>query len=218
MMNIVYFSELSENIDPQQNIIINFISKEKKGQLDKRNFDIDMKLSLYAELLLRCHICKLLSVSNQEIVFDKTDSDKPYLRGYPNFYFNISHTRTAIVVALSDQEIGVDVEKIKHADLGITNRFFTELEQKYFLDSADKHKAFYEIWTKKEAYIKCAGKGLNMSLISFDVFHPKIKSKIQTFQQDDYIISVCVKKCGINFDLCRLLENQITDMTLATLK
>ena len=113
MKNIVYFIEISESIDPQQNILIDFVSEEKKRKLSKYRFNIDMKLSLYAELLIRCQIFKLFLISNKEIIFDKTNSGKPYLHGHLNFYFNISHTRTAIVVALSDQEIGVDIEKIK---------------------------------------------------------------------------------------------------------
>ena len=177
-----------------------------------------MKLSLYAELLIRCQICKQLFISNQEIIFDKTNSGKPYLHGYSNFYFNISHTRTAIVVALSDQEIGVDIEKIKQANFEITCRFFTELEQKYVLDSHDKDKAFYEIWTKKEAYLKYMGNGLKMPLTSFDVKQSKIKSKIVTFQHNNYLISVCSGKNGTEFDVLKLFESQIVDMALTTLK
>ena len=212
MKNIVYFIEISESIDPQQNILIDFVSEEKKRKLSKYRFNIDMKLSLYAELLIRYQICKLLLISNKEIIF------KPYLHGHLNFYFNISHTRTAIVVALSDQEIGVDIEKIKQANLAISNKFFTELEQKYIFDSYDKDKAFYEIWTRKEAYLKYIGNGLKMPLTSFDVQQSKIKSKITTFQLNNYLISVCLEKNGTKFDVLKLFESQIVDMALTTLK
>ena len=218
MKNIVYFIEISESIDPQQNILIDFVSEEKKRKLSKYRFNIDMKLSLYAELLIRCQICKLLLISNKEIIFDKTNSGKPYLHVHLNFYFNISHTRTAIVVALSDQEIGVDIEKIKQANLAISNKFFTELEQKYIFDSYDKDKAFYEIWTRKEAYLKYIGNGLKMPLTSFDVQQSKIKSKITTFQLNNYLISVCLEKNGTKFDVLKLFESQIVDMALTTLK
>ena len=69
MKNIVYFIEISESIDPQQNILIDFVSEEKKRKLSKYRFNIDMKLSLYAELLIRYQICKLLLISNKEIIF-----------------------------------------------------------------------------------------------------------------------------------------------------
>lgn len=34
MKNIVYFIEISESIDPQQNILIDFVSEEKKTQTE----------------------------------------------------------------------------------------------------------------------------------------------------------------------------------------
>lgn len=217
MENIVYFIELSESLDPQQNILIDFISEEKKCCLKKRQFNIDMKLGLYAELLVRCQICKLLNVSNQDIVFDVNKNGKPYLRGYPNFYFNISHTKTAVIVAFSNTEIGADIEKIKTVSFDIMNRHFTETEQRYILESMDKDRAFYEVWTRKEAYFKHIGKGLQFPLTSFDVMNPPIKLQIQTFQLNDYIISVCAENYGISFHISKLFEDQFTKMVLNSL-
>lgn len=63
---------------------------------------------------------------------------KPYLKGYKNFHFNIAHTRNAIVVSISNDPIGIDIEKIKKANRQIAKRFFTPVEQRYINKLANK--------------------------------------------------------------------------------
>lgn len=44
-------------------------------------------------------------------MFYKGEYGKPHINGYPNFYYNISHTSNAIAVAIANNPIGVDIEK-----------------------------------------------------------------------------------------------------------
>ena len=124
--------------------------------------------------------------NNAEIL--KTDMGKPYLKDVSGFCFNISHTDGMTVLALSDSEVGVDAEKVKKADLRIAKRRFLKNECDYVL-KADSDKRFFEIWTKKEAFLKCKGVGLSGGLKSVNVFdcNPKIK----TFFIDGFAVSVC---------------------------
>jgi 4'-phosphopantetheinyl transferase len=73
--------------------------------------------------------------------------------------------------------------------MDIAKRFFTPRERGYIASSEDQNKAFFEIWTKKEAYIKRQGKGLSVSFTSFDVFDEKIRQNMFTIQQREYIVS-----------------------------
>lgn len=63
-------------------------------------------------MLLRIVICKELNISNKEIVLGYNDYGKPFLRNYNYFCINVSHTENAIVIAISDKCIGIDIEKI----------------------------------------------------------------------------------------------------------
>ncbi|MDO4978862.1 MAG: 4'-phosphopantetheinyl transferase superfamily protein [Candidatus Saccharibacteria bacterium] len=86
----------------------------------------------------------------------KNEYGKPYLKGNPVF-FSISHSGPYTICAISDQEIGIDLEENVIRDR-IVDRFFTTKEQDSVKNNPD---SFAEIWTLKEAYSKYLGTGLS---------------------------------------------------------
>ncbi|MBR6116329.1 MAG: 4'-phosphopantetheinyl transferase superfamily protein [Paludibacteraceae bacterium] len=83
---------------------------------------------------------------------------KPYLEQGP--YFSISHCKQAILVAVSDREIGVDVETIRRADDSLVRRTMNEAEQAQIAAAPDPQRAFIALWTRKEAVVKMRGTGI----------------------------------------------------------
>lgn len=115
---------------------------------------------------------------------------KPYFESLHNFYFNVSHSDDLTVIAVSDQNIGIDAEKLRTPNLKVAKRF---CEDEYaYINKNPSPTAFFEIWTKKEAYLKYTGEGLHGRLNSFSVFKTDIP--IKTFKKGDYVISVCGTK------------------------
>lgn len=193
----IFFTEISSTYEYKTADLMKQVSVERQYQLAKFRFDIDRKLSLYSELLVRNQICKELGLKNREIIFVRNKHGKPYLKDHPKFQFNISHTRNAIVAAFSNNEIGIDVEPIRQPNYKIAARFFTPSEYKYILNDKNQERTFYEIWTKKEAYIKYIGTGLFISLKSFDVMDYEIKSLMHTFDTGRYIVSTCCNELKV---------------------
>ena len=187
----IYFSEISEVENIETMDLMSLIPKAKQEKLRNYHFPIDRKLGLYAELLVRWRAISQLGLSNSEIEFTINENGKPFLKYYPTFYFNISHTRNAVVVAFSRCNVGVDIEKIKSADFQISKRFLTSTEQDYILSHKNPECAFYEIWTKKEAYVKCLGTGLATPLKSFNVLNKKDNHMINTSKIRNYLVSTC---------------------------
>ena len=111
---------------------------------------------------------------------------KPYFEGC-DIYFNISHSDVLQAIAIGDSEVGVDIEKIRNVNLQVASRFLKE-ECDYIM-AANSTECFFEIWTKKEAYLKYLGAGISGGLKSFSVFEAPIK--IATFKKNGYIISIC---------------------------
>lgn len=211
MKSKLYFIEIDDlNNFAKYNKLTAYLSLEKQKQINNFRFDIDKKLSLLSDLFVRYIVCKILRLSNRDIMFTKNAYGKPYLIGYPDFQYNISHTRNAIAIGVSSTEVGVDIEKMKMADINIAERFFSKEELDYIL-SGNKHREmlFYEIWTQKEAYIKWVGKGLSMPLTGFDVTSIDIRSRMKIYRINDYIISLCCNECNDNIDLIELNENQL---------
>ncbi|HEY5588531.1 MAG TPA: 4'-phosphopantetheinyl transferase superfamily protein [Candidatus Paceibacterota bacterium] len=211
MIHKLYFLKIDENMDEDKfTHLLLLTSIEKQHKINQFRFAVDKKLSLFSNILVQYIACQSLNTTINELHFTNNEYGKPYLTGYPNFHYNISHIRNAIVVGVSNKPIGVDIEKIKQSDLKIANRFFADNEIKYILSDAKKYdKLFYEIWTKKEAYIKWIGKGLSVPLQSFDVLSDEINDKIGIFQIDDYSISVC---CEEKFSLDCLIELSEKDL------
>ena len=119
--------------------------------------------------------------------FARNKHGKPYFESLPDFNFNISHSGNLTVIAVSDQNIGVDTEKLRKPDFRVAKRF---CEDEYnYINKSPSPTTFFEIWTKKEAYLKYLGEGLHGGLNSFSVF--KTDVPIKTFKCGDYIISVC---------------------------
>lgn len=99
---------------------------------------------------------------------------KPALANPSGINFNITHAGNLAVIALTvGCDIGVDMEEIRPMmDMReIAARFFCpeEAAEIMSLPQAERSRAFFCCWTRKEAYIKATGAGLSTPLSSFRV-------------------------------------------------
>ncbi len=111
-----------------------------------------------------------------------------------NCYVSISHCEHMVAVCTSDKPVGIDIEKINtQRDLDkIANRFYHGKELEYFKENHTAD-AFFEIWTKKEAYSKIGGEGVGEIYKGFDVLSLEDYT-FKTKKINDYILSVCEMK------------------------
>lgn len=135
-------------------------------------------------------LAEKLKVDKEEIKIARDENSKPYIKNYPNLHFNISHTDSYIAIAFSNKPVGIDIEKIRNVNLNVANRYFTKKENEYiFSEKGKEYIHFFEVWTKKEAYLKQSGKGIRVKLNSFDVTEYPLFEKIITFNKNDYVLS-----------------------------
>lgn len=154
------------------NQLMQYISKEKKVKVCKFVNWEDKYRGLISEVLIRNIIWDELNIRNDDIFFEKNQFGKPFLKGYDNFHFNISHSGEWIVCTIDNEDIGIDIEKIQNINYGeLAQSFFTEKEYNYIVEASlnDQLNNFYRIWTLKESYIKAEGRGLSIPLKSFDI-------------------------------------------------
>ncbi|MDR3343975.1 MAG: 4'-phosphopantetheinyl transferase superfamily protein [Oscillospiraceae bacterium] len=98
--------------------------------------------------------------------FERAEHGKPYFSNAPEFHFSLSHSGEALALAVHNAPVGVDIERLREPDFRIARRYFTRDEQEYIGKDSVR---FFEIWTKKEAYLKYTGEGLRRTLNSFSV-------------------------------------------------
>lgn len=102
-----------------------------------------------------------------DLKFNYGRNGKPYLQDYP-FYFNLSHSGEYVFGAISDREVGVDIQQFRPVDeVRLARRFFSEEEQNALekcFNREEQRKLFYRLWTRKEAYGKLTGEGIAASM------------------------------------------------------
>ena len=184
---MLYFAPLRTAREKFCESLSAFVSKERRVAPLKEEAH---KLSVYSEVLLREAVCSELGISNRGLKFQRTQFGKSYL-DCP-LKFSLSHTQTAVIVALSFEEVGADIEKLRPARLKVAQRFFSEDEKEFLACSENRDRDFFELWTKKEAYLKQIGRGLTIPLSSFSVL--KERERFRTYVRDGYVISLCCKK------------------------
>lgn len=98
---------------------------------------------------------------------------KPEICG-GGLHVNVSHSHgLALLGFCREQPVGIDLERM---DPGIeldklAEQAFSSQELRRFraLPEPEKLQGFYNCWTRKEAFIKATGRGLNFPLAAFDV-------------------------------------------------
>ncbi len=168
----IYALNISKNISSLLfNKFISFVSIERREKINKFMRKEDADRSLAADILIRQALIENIGIKNEDISFHYNTYGKPYFAHNPPIYFNLSHSGNWVVCAISDHEVGIDVEKIDKIDLDIAKSFFAPKEYSDLMEKDDSKKKeyFYVLWTLKESYIKACGKGLSLDLRSFSI-------------------------------------------------
>ena len=108
------------------------------------------------------------SVKNFDITYD--EYGKSYVGDKSDIYFNISHSGEYCVLALSDENVGVDIQQARKVNLRIAEKWFNEKENEYIKGASTEDEAlmrFARIWSAKESYAKYTGKGLSEPFTKF---------------------------------------------------
>ncbi|MDP4121273.1 MAG: 4'-phosphopantetheinyl transferase superfamily protein [Bacillota bacterium] len=161
-----------------------------------RKTDYSENIQKAAYMLLNEAIEKEFNLSYIQI--EKDEYGKPHLVGRTDIHFSLSHTDGMVAVILSNNEVGIDIEKIRPINIRIAEKVCTQDEKDDIMRREDKDIQFLKYWTLKESYVKAIGQGLRFGLknISFQLSADSICSNdknamFDLFLRDEYIVAVC---------------------------
>lgn len=142
----------------------------------------DKKQELIAGYLLK----KYLGIDHSEQLDCKVGG-KPTLRN-GNRHFNLSHSGKYVVLAIADQEIGVDIERIRPYHEATAKKVFSlEVQKKLSaISEKERDQMFTRLWTELEAKLKVKGIGFGKEWES----EKEKEFVVETRKVDDYFISV----------------------------
>lgn len=90
---------------------------------------------------------------------DRTETGKPYFVRNA-LEFSLTHTKTMAFCALSSHVVGIDAETVRPVLPRVLERTMNPAELAWIDEQPDRDRAFLQLWTAKEAWVKLTGTGL----------------------------------------------------------
>lgn len=181
---------------------LNSVPKIIQKEVFQYRFFNDQKLKLFGRLLVsKFEEERVGTFSWNDWLVGK--HSKPYINH--GIQFNISHSEDIVVVAFSESEVGIDIEKKRIIRINEMLNCLHPSEKFYVLKSGNPIDAFYKVWTRKEAYLKAIGQGIVNGLKDENC----LKTLIQNKNSDYYTIKTIAFKPDYSLSICSKLESNI---------
>ena len=153
------------------------LSPDEIARANRFHFAKDKNHYIAGRGLLRALLGRYLGEAPASLEFSYGEHGKPSLAGAnvaSGLSFNLSHSGGLAVYAFAKKRnLGIDVERIKpdFVSEDIARRYFSTREVNDLLSVPPERRpeAFFHCWTRKEAYLKARGTGLQIPLNSFSV-------------------------------------------------
>lgn len=153
------------------------LSADEKTRAARFHFERDRNRYIVARGVLRRLLGKYLDRAPATLQFTYGAYGKPALAETTvpsDLCFNLAHSGTLAVYAIAlGRNVGVDVEQIRPEFSGddVARRYFSQQEVTDLRSLPPDARAlgFFQCWTRKEAYLKALGTGLQTPLDSFSV-------------------------------------------------
>lgn len=140
----------------------------RRRKCDALRFMADRRRSVAAWLLLRQMLTER-GLDADLLTITENEFGKPAFDSAPGVHFSLSHAGDRVMVAVSDAEVGCDVERIVPIDDGMMKMALAETERASLaaFSGAARDRAFIRLWVRKESYLKAVGRGLDIDLSTF---------------------------------------------------
>ncbi len=170
----------SARLDPPGNLLrqcASLLSEDERHRAERFRTGSLQDRYVAGRGTLRTLLGRYLRTDPASLVLNYQSHGKPDLGPPWNAHgvkFNVSHSHGLAVYAFTrDNEIGVDVERVRPMPNAeeLVKRFFSpeEIQQWQQMPAKRQLRAFFQGWTRKEAWLKAMGSGLSFPLDQFCV-------------------------------------------------
>ncbi len=157
------------DFEGKQDILLSVLSEQEKLRSFNYHKKSDSLRFLTGRAMLRKLLGKLLNIHPSQLVIEQGVNKKPVLK-FPQskLHFNVSHTKNKVLIAVDKKPIGVDVECAENAIKApiIGKKVLSIQEQFAIIQSENQRREFCLLWTRKEAFLKAIGKGIDDDVAS----------------------------------------------------
>lgn len=174
-MVTVYYKKVFSYLEEEAFFLqIEKVSEDRRKKILRlKNEKVKLR-SLAAGTLLQYALCEKTGLSYEAakpFSVGCGENGKPYLTEYPEVHFNLSHSGDYVCCAVSDEPVGVDLQRKAAGQEGLAERFFTPAERRMLsgCGELERRELFFRMWSIKESYLKLTGEGLSGGLSSFEI-------------------------------------------------
>lgn len=149
-----------------------YLTKQEHRDIGKYKFEEDRNRALVSKTVLMELLSHYTNTKYMDLNIMRNMYGKPYVKS-SDIRYNISHSGQVIMIGFGRcTALGVDIEIIRHIDgyKKLAQNLYAE-EEYMAIQSLEE---FFRYWTKKEAYLKALGTGLNKNLNSFTIIDNEI--------------------------------------------
>lgn len=199
----LYVADISNLPDPMLNSeLLHKLPLNRQQRIHKLKQEKSRKQSMGVGLLLQ-KVLALYHIQDSQVYVD--EHGKPMVEGVE---FSLSHSGHLVACAVSNAPVGCDVEELRKAPKGVAKRYFSDSEQAFLHTFSDEeyNRAFFQIWTMKESYVKMTGEGLGVPFEAYEVVAKDGAQVIRdgemqacylsTMDLQGHIISICTESCA----------------------
>ncbi|MBE6114765.1 MAG: 4'-phosphopantetheinyl transferase superfamily protein [Erysipelotrichaceae bacterium] len=193
----ILYDNINHYSQEEYNEFLKLIRQDKRERIAKILRKEDQYRSILGEILL-IKLLKEFNIEYNSIHITTNQYGKPYIQDL-DVYYSISHSHEYVICAISNKEIGIDIEKIRHIAPVTLKQYATTNEIEY-ITSIDKlyERRCFEIFTLKESYFKCMGCDLREILnVEFHISDDSIQCSHTGYSFnlvdtiDGYVIAIC---------------------------
>ena len=141
-----------------------------------------------------------IDIQKKNIIYD--EEGKPHIINNIK-RFSFSYSDEFSVIAISDYDIGIDIEKLRQYDEKIVKRLYSKNEFNFINSSNNKDYEYTKLWTYKEAFVKHKGTGIdkNFSKLNFIDDNGYNNNLFKTIDYMNYIITVCSEDSNMEVEV-----------------
>jgi 4'-phosphopantetheinyl transferase len=158
------------------------LSPDERARAARFHFEADRHRAVVTWGLVRTVLGRIVGRAPASLRFERGDQGKPALADGPAFNISDSHDHLLMAIA-ADGRLGVDVEVRRPVTdlLQLAGGNFSPEETCALqtLPPSERERAFFRIWTCKEAFVKALGGGLYIPLDSFSVAPPAHNGRVE---------------------------------------
>lgn len=174
---------------------LNYLPEEEISEVKKYKMKDDKMRTLSGRILLIDLLESYTNLPYYEFKIKRGKYGKPYIKTNlkeNSIQFNVSHSKNIVMIAFCKcKRLGVDIESIRHV------KDYKELAKNFYsveeFEKVESEIDFLQFWTKKEAYLKALGMGLNKDLSSFIILGYRILDEGHILN-NWYVIDVKIKE------------------------